>query len=91
MCAVAVAVSRRDALTPCVGGHAAPRRAAARGPAARARARARLVRRQPRRQAAVRRPALQLQQAGAARAQRQRRAHCAHQAQAEPAYRCGES
>lgn len=50
----------------------------------------RRVRGQSGRQAAVRRPAQQLQQAGATGAQRQRRAHRAHQAQAQPAHRCGE-
>lgn len=44
------------------------------------------VRWKPGREAAVRRPAQQLQQASAACAQRERRAHRAHQAQAQPAH-----
>lgn len=46
---------------------------------------------QPRRQEALRRPALQLQQAGAARRQHHRRAARLHQTQAEPAHRCRKS
>lgn len=48
------------------------------------------MRRQPGRQEALRRSAQQLQQTGAARAQRQRRSHSAHQAQAQPAHRRGQ-
>lgn len=55
------------------------------------RASPRRLRRQPRRQAAVRRPALQLQQAGAAGRQHHRRTPRLHQAQAQPAHRCRKS
>lgn len=48
-------------------------------------------RRQPRRQEALRRSTLQLQQAGAARRQHHRCATRLHQTQAEPAHRCRKS
>ncbi|XP_073943091.1 acetylcholine receptor subunit alpha-like isoform X3 [Choristoneura fumiferana] len=49
--------------------------------------RARRLRRQPGRQAALRRPAVQLQQAGAARRKHHRRPPRLHQTQAQPAHR----
>lgn len=48
-------------------------------------------RRQPRRQATLRRPPLQLQQTGQACRQHLRRAACVHQAQTIPAHRCRKS
>lgn len=87
MCVYTGRVGARDVVTRCVRQHA--RVVGAAGAVCVAVYVAR--RRQPRREAALRRPAQQLQQAGAARAQRQRRAHRAHQAQALPAHRRGAS